>query len=304
MSRLPVWLRAPAMSAVSPTTGARLSTCSRWCTEIRANRCVPGGLSRDELTGGPESSGDFLPTAQGDDVVSGVRSRSMSPSCACGCIRSPISSWIVPKLAGHYNDMHDTEFTVEEAVEQAADGSRCDSPTVVHQGRRRRGLFAAAGIPQPDSLISLAVAVAGGGDRRGMPFRQALGARAEGPAFGFLSIMWKVINARTPALLVRIARPTARKVRGHPPVEGIPFGGDERAWGAEYLAVSNTQILYPRLRQLLDDGAQLIEVLPAENYVAVHLPGAINIPLKSLDARSSAALDRSKPVVVYCWDGL
>jgi rhodanese-related sulfurtransferase len=68
--------------------------------------------------------------------------------------------------------------------------------------------------------------------------------------------------------------------------------------------VSYTQILYPRLRELLDDGAQLIEVLPAENYAAGHLPGAINIPLKSLDARSSAALDGSKPVVVYCWDGL
>jgi len=151
---------------------------------------------------------------------------------------------------------------------------------------------------QPASLISLAVAVAGGGDRRGMPFGQALDAGAEGAAFGFLSIMSIVINARTPALLVRIARPTV------PPVEGIPFAGDERAWGVEYLAVSNTQILYLRLRQLLDGGAQLIEVLPAENYVAVHLPGAINIPLKSLDARSSAALDRSKPVVVYCWDGL
>ena len=56
--------------------------------------------------------------------------------------------------------------------------------------------------------------------------------------------------------------------------------------------------------QLLDEGAQLIEVLPAENYAAVHLPGAINIPLKSLDAQSSAVLDRSNPVVVYCWDSL
>jgi rhodanese-related sulfurtransferase len=68
--------------------------------------------------------------------------------------------------------------------------------------------------------------------------------------------------------------------------------------------VSYTQILYPRLRELIEDGAQLIEVLPAGNYAAVHLPGAINIPLKSLDARSSGVLDRSKPVVVYCWDGL
>ena len=68
--------------------------------------------------------------------------------------------------------------------------------------------------------------------------------------------------------------------------------------------VSYMQILYPRLRQLLDEGTQLIEVLPAENYASGHLPGAINIPLMSLDARSSAMLDRSRPVVVYCWDGL
>ena len=30
-------------------------------------------FSRDELTGAPEPSGDFLPNAQGEDVVSGVR---------------------------------------------------------------------------------------------------------------------------------------------------------------------------------------------------------------------------------------
>jgi Rhodanese-like domain len=138
-----------------------------------------------------------------------------------------------------------------------------------------------------------------------MPFGQALDAGAEGAPFGFLSIMWIVIDARTPALLVRIARPTVRTVPTRPRVEGIPFGGDERAGESRVTGgVSYAQILYPRLRQLLDDGAQLIEVLPAENYVAVHLPAAINIPLKSLDARSSAALDRSKPVVVYCWDGL
>jgi hypothetical protein len=90
---------------------------------------------------------------------------------------------------------------------------------------------------QPASLISLAVAVAGGGDRRyGMPFGQALDAGAEGASFGFLSIMWIVINARTPALLRRTARPTVRAVPGRPPVEEKPFGGDERAWGVECLA--------------------------------------------------------------------
>ena len=64
------------------------------------------------------------------------------------------------------------------------------------------------------------------------------------------------------------------------------------------------QITYPRLREVLDAGAQLVEVLPEQEYAEEHLPGAINVPLKRLDARSVAALDRSRAVVVYCWDGL
>jgi rhodanese-related sulfurtransferase len=58
------------------------------------------------------------------------------------------------------------------------------------------------------------------------------------------------------------------------------------------------------VRRLLDDGAQLVEVLPAEEYAEEHLPGAINIPLKQLDAGTAARLDRSRPVIVYCYDGL
>jgi len=64
------------------------------------------------------------------------------------------------------------------------------------------------------------------------------------------------------------------------------------------------RIDYPRLRELLDAGAQLVEVLPAEEYAEAHLPGAINIPLKALDAESTSTLDKSEPVVVYCWDYL
>jgi rhodanese-related sulfurtransferase len=63
-------------------------------------------------------------------------------------------------------------------------------------------------------------------------------------------------------------------------------------------------ILYPRLRELLDQGAQLVEVLPAAEYTEQHLPRAINIPLKLLDAQTTAQLDRRKAVVVYCWDAL
>ena len=57
-----------------------------------------------------------------------------------------------------------------------------------------------------------------------------------------------------------------------------------------------------RVRELLDQGAQLVEVLPADEYEYEHLPGAINIPLKTLDARSTQGLDRGRPVVVYCYD--
>lgn len=68
--------------------------------------------------------------------------------------------------------------------------------------------------------------------------------------------------------------------------------------------MSSTQIGYPRLRELLDDGAQLVEVLPEAEYAEEHLPGAINIPLKTLDAGSTAQLDKTRAIVVYCWDGL
>jgi rhodanese-related sulfurtransferase len=58
------------------------------------------------------------------------------------------------------------------------------------------------------------------------------------------------------------------------------------------------------LRRLLDDSAQLVEVLPEEDYRELHLPGAVNIPLKELDANTTAGLDKANPVVVYCWDYL
>ena len=64
------------------------------------------------------------------------------------------------------------------------------------------------------------------------------------------------------------------------------------------------QIGYRRLRELLDAGAQLVEVLPEPEYTEEHLPGAVNIPLKQLDRQTAAQLDPARAVVVYCWDGL
>jgi rhodanese-related sulfurtransferase len=59
-----------------------------------------------------------------------------------------------------------------------------------------------------------------------------------------------------------------------------------------------------RLQELLERGAQLLEVLPPAEYAAEHLPGAISLPLKQLDATTAAGLDRDRPVVVDCWDAL
>ena len=57
------------------------------------------------------------------------------------------------------------------------------------------------------------------------------------------------------------------------------------------------------VQRLLDDEqAQLVEVLPPDEYEDEHLPGAINIPLKTLDAQSAEQLDRERPVIVYCYD--
>jgi rhodanese-related sulfurtransferase len=56
------------------------------------------------------------------------------------------------------------------------------------------------------------------------------------------------------------------------------------------------------VQRLLEEGAQLIEVLAEREFDEEHLPGAINIPLKKLDGNSTAALKRDIPVIVYCWD--
>jgi len=59
------------------------------------------------------------------------------------------------------------------------------------------------------------------------------------------------------------------------------------------------------LRALLErDDVQLVEVLPESEYEEEHLPGAINIPLKSLNGDTAARLDKSRPTVVYCWNDL
>ena len=96
-----------------------------WGTAVNVQQMVFGNkgersgsgvaFSRDEVTGAPEPSGDFLIDAQGEDVVSGVRTP---------LDLSELQAWmpevherlreILRTLETHYKDIQDTEFTVED----------------------------------------------------------------------------------------------------------------------------------------------------------------------------------------------
>lgn len=54
------------------------------------------------------------------------------------------------------------------------------------------------------------------------------------------------------------------------------------------------------LQRLIRDGAQVVEVLPEQEFGMEHIAGAINIPLKQLDADAANSLDRDRAVVLYC----
>jgi rhodanese-related sulfurtransferase len=58
------------------------------------------------------------------------------------------------------------------------------------------------------------------------------------------------------------------------------------------------------LRRLVAEGAQLVEVLPEDEYRAEHLPGAVHLGLQRLTAETARRLDPKRPVIVYCWDAL
>jgi rhodanese-related sulfurtransferase len=63
-----------------------------------------------------------------------------------------------------------------------------------------------------------------------------------------------------------------------------------------------TQIGREDVQRLVAEGVQLVEVLPKEEFDEQHLPGAIHLPLRKIDAGVGATLDPERPVVLYCWD--
>ena len=96
-----------------------------WGTAVNVQQMVFGNkgaesgsgvaFSRNEITGAPEPSGDFLIDAQGEDVVSGVRTpRDLSELAALMPDVHDRLIEILRTLERHYGDMQDTEFTIEE----------------------------------------------------------------------------------------------------------------------------------------------------------------------------------------------
>src|SRR3712207_4344622 len=116
-------IRRPPRSTLFPYT--TLFRSDDWGTAVNVQQMVFGNrgessgsgvaFSRDEVTGAPEPSGDFLANAQGEDVVSGVRTprdirelRDWLPDVHAELME------VLRTLERHYEDMQDTEFTVEE----------------------------------------------------------------------------------------------------------------------------------------------------------------------------------------------
>src|SRR4051795_11057124 len=96
-----------------------------WGTAVNVQQMVFGNkgdtsatgvaFSRDEVTGEPEPSGDFLVNAQGEDVVSGVRNtRDIAELADVMPEAHEQLMEILRTLERHYKDMQDTEFTVED----------------------------------------------------------------------------------------------------------------------------------------------------------------------------------------------
>lgn len=55
------------------------------------------------------------------------------------------------------------------------------------------------------------------------------------------------------------------------------------------------------VRRLIEAGAQVVDVLPPEEYAEEHLPTAVNAPLKEIKTATDR-LRRDRLVITYCHD--
>ncbi len=60
-----------------------------------------------------------------------------------------------------------------------------------------------------------------------------------------------------------------------------------------------TDIFRDRVQELMAEGALLFDVRPEREFMDEHIVGASHLWLKTLDATTTAVLDRNRPVIVY-----
>ena len=65
-----------------------------------------------------------------------------------------------------------------------------------------------------------------------------------------------------------------------------------------------TSIDRDQVRDLIERDAAVVEVLEERQFRAAHLPGALHIPAWELTEERVADLDRTRPIIVYCFDNL
>jgi rhodanese-related sulfurtransferase len=54
--------------------------------------------------------------------------------------------------------------------------------------------------------------------------------------------------------------------------------------------------------RLIADGARILDVLPADVYRKVHLPGATSLPLETFEPSQVGSYDKTESLIVYCFD--
>ena len=67
---------------------------------------------------------------------------------------------------------------------------------------------------------------------------------------------------------------------------------------------SRDRVSGPQARDLVGQGALLVDVRTKSEFTSGHLPGAINIPVQELSARIGELGARDRPLVVYCQSGM
>ena len=70
-----------------------------------------------------------------------------------------------------------------------------------------------------------------------------------------------------------------------------------------YMRFSAVRVSANQARQLVANGATLLDVRSPEEFAGGHIDAAVNIPIQELSGRIDELGDKTDPIVVYCQSG-